>query len=550
MSRLSIAIILIAGLVAGWSIPPRRLADGSNYVVMADSLWVDGDLTYSAEDLKRARALHFADVPNGLFLTKQDWGYTYGKPALYPLLTTPFYALFGVRGFFAFNGLLLAALVLLGADILRHRLDRARAFLASAVVVGFSVTPAYVHWIDPFLLFSVLVAGAVAAYRRGLPAVCGALLAALVSCRVPYGALAIAPLGLYALGRRWRALGSFALGGFAVMALLLGFGRFASGQWSPYTGERFYYGAAFPYEKEGAITEVGRPVSIHVRPEWPGAYALARSNAYFFLGRFAGVLVHYPTLLACLLWSRTWDREKVLWLFALIASCEAIQLALPDNIMGGAHTLGNRLFVMLPLAMVFVDFVRWCPYRALATAALLLIAAPLVRSPLQLSLRPGQKMVDAPYRYLPFEWTQARFVDYPARFPGMFALTHNQYSWEQGGVWTRSGTTAEFVFFASPPSAPRVRLTARESGARVSDGGTPVAAQWKSGQELEITLAHPVVTYRERRGARNEVSVYHLSITTDGGPPAEARDGGGDHRSLGVFVRPVPTPAPAELLRR
>src|SRR5262249_47132260 len=160
------------------------------------------------------------------------------------------YALFGVRGFLVLNGMLLAALVLLCADIVSHRLDWPRAVACAAVVLGFTVTPAYIHWIDPFLFLSVLTAGTVAAYPRGSPAWSGALMAALVSSRAPYLALALAPVALYALARQWRALAHFAIAAVAVGALLLGIASLATGRWSSYTGDRFYYVTRFPYDSE------------------------------------------------------------------------------------------------------------------------------------------------------------------------------------------------------------------------------------------------------------------------------------------------------------
>ena len=534
-------LILFAGLAIGLMTPPRRLADASTYVLMADSLWRDGDLTYTPADLSRAVALQFADLPSGLFLTKHPWGYAYAKPPLYPLVALPFYAAFGVRGFFALNGVLLAALVVLGADILSHRLDWRHALFGAAVVFGFSVTPAYLHWIDPFLLCSALAAGSVAAYRRGRPGWCGALLAALASCRAPYLALALAPLGLYTLGRHWRALALFAAGALVVGALLLGTTRLATGQWSAYGGERFYYESAFPFQLGHDEPEIGSRAALDLYAvRWPGVAELARSNLYFFLGRFAGVLVYMPTLLVCLLWSRWWDREKLLWLLALLAACEAIQLAVPHSMIGGRHALGNRLFILLPVGLVFVDFLAPCWLRVLATALLLLVAVPVVQAPVYLSLNPGRQMLDVPYRFLPFEWTQAERIAFPFPFPGMAGLTANQYEWERdAGVWTRGGTTAEFVLVRESSDVPRVRLWSLLPAARVADGGFPVALQWQPGAYMDVTLSHPVVTFRDESHEGTELAVYRLTITTDGGTAAAAMGRRDDSRSLGVLVRPL-----------
>ncbi len=530
--------MLLAGLVVGLLTPPRRLADASTYVLMTDSLWADGDLTYSPADLARAQAMHFAELPNGLFLIRHSWGYSYGKSLVYPLVAVPFYALFGVRGFFALNGVLLAALVLLGADILSPRLEPRSALAVAAVVMGFTVTPAYLHWIDPFLLCSVFVAGAVAACRRGHPALTGALLALLAASRLPYATLGLAPAALYVAGRRWRWLARYAIGGIAAAALVFGAQRLASGEWEAHGGDRHFYASAFPYQlgrDEPELGGVSRLAVDGIARLSPAE--LIRDNAYFFGGRFAGVLVYFPTLLACLAWMRRWDREKAIWSLALLATCEGFIAAEPHNFFGGNHALGNRFFVLVPVALVWVDFVAWHWWRVAVTAALLALAIPVIEAPVYLSLQPGRQMVEIPYRYFPFEWTQALRIAYPFHLPGLGALTANQYDWEGDGVWTRGGTTAEFVIIRAVGDPPQVRLWSFLDGATVLDGSVPAAVRWQPRTDIEVPLSHPIVEYYDDQTAKT-FAVYRLTITTESAtavPTVGARD---DNRMVGVFVRP------------
>jgi hypothetical protein len=106
-------------------------------------------------------------------------------------------------------------------------------------------------------------------------------------------------------------------------------------------------------------------------------------------------------------------------------------------------------------------------------------------------------------------------------------------------VWTHGGETAEFVFVRSPAAAPRVRLRSYTPSARVSDGGVPVALQWQPGQDLEITLSHPVAAYHDELSGGAEVAVHHLTVATDVGILAATLGNRADRRSLGVFVSPV-----------
>jgi hypothetical protein len=507
---------------------------------MADSLRYDRDLQYEPRDFTRAERLRFGGLPRGLFLLKGPRGYSYAKPFLYAVVNAPFYAVLGVRGFTALNGLLLATLVLLGADILTHKVEWRVATFGAAVVVLFSVTPAYLHWVDPFLFSSCLVAGAVAAYRRQRAALVAVLIVMAGYVRFPYLLLALAPALLYCLDRRWRDLTRFVIAAAAAGLVLLVIGHLIYGQWSPYTGERFYYPDLVPYQA-ASDGEIGVPWSRTAALEgwhWPTVRELAQSNFYFFFGRFAGVFVYYPTLLVCILWMQRCDREKVAWLGALGAACLTLQILLPHNPFGGSGALGSRLFVLLPVALVAVDCIEWNPLRLLATAPLLLIAVPVLRAPVYFSASPGLQMLEFPYRYLPLEWTQASMIRFPFSFPAMHALSANQYDYEpSGGVWTIGGTKAEFVFIRPAGSPVTLRLTSLLPAARVTDGEAAIEMRFSAGVENELTLAHPMATFRDENQGFREFSVFYLTVETQSGVRPSAVEGG-DARYLGVFVRP------------
>jgi len=539
--------VLLAGLVVGLLTAPRRLGDASTYVLAVSSLYADGDLTYAPADLARAQTLQLDDLPNGLFLIHRDGQYVYGKPFLYPVAALPFYAVLGVRGFMAMNGLLLAALIVLGADILSHRVAWRQALLISAIAFGFTVTPAYLYWIDPFLLCCALVAAAIAAYRRDRPLLAAIPLALLAAVRAPYALLAITPAAVYLLSRRWRTLAYYVGGVVLVAAMLFGVEWARTGSWAAYTGDRFYYVSAFPYQRGPDEPEVGIPSAVDVgRIQWPGLVDVLRRNGYFAVGRFAGVLPYFPTLLACLVWSRGWNREKWIWLVALVATCQALQLAMAYNPFGGRHALGNRLFVLLPVALVWVEAVRPTRWRLAATAVLLAVAVPVVGKPFYLSLHPGRQMLDVPYRYLPFEWPDTPNINFPFQLGDMGALTANQYHWEDGAVWTRGGTTADFVMFRRYDQQVRIRLWSLLPDARVIDGDVLLPLDWQPGRDIDIVLSHPVAHFLDDRGGGDRYDVYRLRIATDDGTPASSVGSRNDNRFVGVLVRPLPHPPPAQ----
>jgi hypothetical protein len=134
---------------------------------------------------------------------------------------------------------------------------------------------------------------------------------------------------------------------------------------------------------------------------------------------------------------------------------------------------------------------------------------------------------------------------FPFEFSGMAALTANQYEWEGDGVWTRGGTTAEFIFVRRSDDAPRLRLWSFLPSARITDGGAPASLSWRPSTDMELALSHPVVTYRDESHLGTEFAVYTLTIAADSGTFAYSVGSRRDSRYVGVFVRPSPAaPSP------
>lgn len=546
--RASLVALLLAGLAIGFVVPAHRLADASNYVMMADSLWNDGDLAYEPKDFARARRLAFADLPAGLFLVEHPGGgLTYGKPPSYALAALPFYAVFGVRGFFVLNGLLLAAVVTIGASLLAERLRWRHALPAAAVVIAASVTPAYLYWIDPFLFTSFLVAAALLAWQSGQPVLCGALLAALGSVRAPYLLLGAAPVLLAVVGRQPRRLADLALGALGFAALLAALTSLAGGDLLPYVhARRWAYGQAVPFLHGADDPGQGRPVDhgSHLDPAtWPGAADLALSNLYFWAGRFGGILPYFPGFFACLLWTRHWRSGRTIWLVATIGVCIALQVILPHSFQGGGFALGNRYFVFLPVAFLMVDRRTFGRIRAIVSAALLALAVPIAIAPGRHSTHAGSQMLEAPYRWFPFEWTQAAAIRLPVRYPGrVFAITDRQHAWEpaRGGFWTAGDSRSELVFVRKGEGPPAVRLSSRLSRAVVYDGTERSEITLAPESEVAIELRHPMARYVDTSHPDvPRVTVYRLVVEAPGGfRPSDRGDSEDDHH-LGVFVRPV-----------
>jgi hypothetical protein len=431
----------------------------------------------------------------------------------------PWYAALGVHGFFVLNGVLLGVLVLAGAALVAPRTGWRIGFGLAIGVHALSIGPVYLHWIDPFLTLSTFVALGVLAHGRGLVVASGAAFGALASYRFPYLAPAIVPLVLHLGAGRRRAAVRYVTAAAATGLALTAITVASTGQWSSYTGPRFYYPTTAPYED---AADPGIPFSRDGLLEaWrpPAATTVATGLAHFLVGRYGGIALSFPTFFACLLWCRRWDRERRLWLAAVGGFALLLELAIPHNRIGGQHAVGNRFFVLLPLALVFVDRIRRPRAgRLAASMALVLPVLPVVSAPVLHSLAPGRALLAWPRRLFPFEWPLAEHVSYPARFPGLYALTAHQ-SARDGTLETTAGRAAEFVLVRPRDVAPRLKLwSPTPTTARVTDGGSTRTLA-VNPEPLEILLTRPMSVHRDEYGARGEVAVYRLAIESEAHDP-------------------------------
>jgi hypothetical protein len=213
-----------------------------------------------------------------------------------------------------------------------------------------------------------------------------------------------------------------------------------------------------------------------------------RNLAYFWLGRYAGVVLYYfPAFAAIVAFLALGPRTTAGWL--AVASLALSYLfyvwAIPDNWYGGGGTIGNRYFLnLLPLAIFLIPRGReWIVAAAGLAGALWL--APIFVAPIAHSLRPGDHAMRLPFRLFPPELTMLNdlsiFTD-PWRKKRPFGDTEGDpkvgrradprayylYFPDDGtfgrderegvpGFWLRAGADAEVILRAHEPVR-RVRV--------------------------------------------------------------------------------------------
>jgi hypothetical protein len=626
---LAIVLVLVA-LAAATDLPVvsegEFWGDGATYYGMAWSLARDLDVRYEGRDLERVRE-EYPSGPQGLFVKRTSGALTldlaggfpwfrrvrpdegrlyYAKAVAYPAVAAPLVAIVGTRGLLVTNALALGLTLWLGYGVLRRR-DVSPVWSLATVVVLFlvTVTPIYLFWPAPELLGLALVTAGLAAWFSGRPLLSAVLFGVAGYVKWP-NLLMAAPLGFEPLvggwhDGRWRG----ALGGLresvrrgVVMGLsivaLLATNVALTGELNYQGGVRKTFYDRFPFDERGTTfdsaghwmtTESLGPLVAERDDEGASERtgpARARIEiweslfwnlGYYWVGRFAGALPYFGTaVVALLLFLLVGPRSRAGWL-ALVAvglSALAYIWIIPDNWYGGGGTVGNRYFLNILPAFLFLvprGRERWIAAGGALLAAIFLV--PVLLSPVSHSRRPGDHATRGPFRLLPAEltmlndlsvftetWRKKRpygFVGNPQRHadPDSYNLyfmddgTYGKERYgERTGFWLRSGARAEIVLRAFD-LAPVRRVVLRLTGGPLGDI-VSVRRGWSServsvgpGQSHEVALSVArglryydtflhVIHLRSRRGALladgRSVGAF-VEIRLEMGPPfASAAD--------------------------
>lgn len=507
--------LLLAALLAGAisldrSTWPSLMGDEATYLMAAESLAWDQDLTYTRADYDRFVA-HWDSPPEGLILQSDDQGFTmvYGKPPYYPLYLAPFVRLSPTRGAGIANAMLLALIACVVAVILGRKIGEA-APLWVAVFLFASVTFTYVFWAHADLFLMCLVALALSLVYSGGPPLrehltemyadmeledpgrfalrwlaVGALLAVVALSRPFYGTLLLPACLAIPRNRRLPGLAALFGGTLFTCLILVGINHFVFGQWTSYGGERlgFYSRTGFPLVElspdEWPQLVGQRGSGSWIEPEKRTPYSFdgrltSYNLLYFAAGRSVGVLPYFlPLLLGFFAYRHERGRWSLLVAAGLAMAC--FLYVRPFNFYGGGASIGNRYFLPVYPAFWFLAVRRrppWLPMLIAAAAALAIF--PLWKDPLAFprSADGGYRHVSPLARqYLPYETTQDHLKP-----SGAEDFTHH-------GLWIK-------------PLGPEVRASGGEKGWITSRPGATVELLVGSSRALrglELEVAEPGV---------------------------------------------------------
>jgi len=517
----------------------------TTHVLMAQSLWEEGDLVFARPDLRRAYQT-WNEGPAGLTLLTLDGGRTvrYAEPIPWALVAAPAWALFGAAGLPLLNMALFLGMLAVAARLFpeSNPLFLGGFFFASAAF-GYVFRGSPEVFLMACLFFALFLG-------RRQPAAAGALLAAASLHQPTLALLGVALVADLALAGRRKGAALLIVAGALTFGLLAAAQWKMTGVWSPADpGEgipRRSFEADFPLETSQDVWQ-GYGQGGYLDTD--GLRLLARNAWYFLAGRHAGLIPWFPfAALALALSAR--DRSRR-WLLAAMGAVVLAGLLLdPHGWHGGREALGNARLAVLYPALLFLPArlpSRWSLVPAYAAAGLWTVVATagaIVPPP------PATGEIPT-FRALPLELTLAwQLPGYALSLTGggqgLWLVPRSTF-WvderRRDGIWVRGASTSEIVI-VSGPELRRVSFRARS----LSDDNEMV---------VESSVERVVVRF-DSEGKRNGAPVslalepaatglglvpkgseriYRFTLTvSDGIIPARRLPGNQDPRYLGIFL--------------
>lgn len=490
-------------------------AGEATWLMQAESLARDLDLTYTRADFDRATLRRRADPPD-LALASGSRGrrIVFDRPFPYALWLSPFVGLWPQTGAAVANGLLLMLAALAAARVLWPRVGAWTPWWIAVLVFASAAFGFVVPATGEVFLLAVTVAGLALLIPSPRPCaragtcafLAGALLAIPLASDGLYGVLLAAAWWVPAREERPAARRGLALGAAAMLAAVLLVHALAGGGFflAP-NGFRFTAATGYPLVDFPAAewSETLR----HLHQHDAGAFSWDPelrlwSFVDLLLGRAIGLVPYFAPLILILAGgSARGFRRPIVAAAAVWAA--AIVLLRPFDVAGAASGLANPLFLPVYGALWLVLDERRRPWRFVAgTAAALLVAWPLVggwwRTPEVVAAArgdaPGHESAAA-RRWLPYETSQRWRLGGPAaEHGGLTVEAVGDAAWvevRRQRVVLDGGVSELVISAPRPLSAVRVDFEEAAAGELRVRGGTiePAADPAAPGRAASVALA-------------------------------------------------------------
>ncbi|MEA2558612.1 MAG: hypothetical protein QOH06_116 [Acidobacteriota bacterium] len=557
---LALSLLGLAAATFRLRLSPAPVGDETTHVLMAQSLWEDGDLLYGQPDLRRAYRT-WNEGPAGVTLLTSDGGRTmhYAEPIAWALAAAPAWALLGAAGLPLLNMALFLGMLIAAARLFQEPNPLSPLFLGGFFFASASF--GYVFRASPEVFLMACVFFALLLWRRARQqpepswslAGAGVLLAAACLHQPALALLGVAVAADLLLAGRWKGAALLITAGVLALGLLAVVQRNMTSVWIPaYPLEQIQrrsFEKDFPLE---TTEDVWQGYGKYRYLSTDGLRLLPRNVWYFLAGRQTGLIPYFPfALLALALAAR--DRSRRL-LLAGIAAVVLLWLLLdPHRWHGGKETLGNARLAVLYPALLFLPGRlpgRWSfipSYAAAGLWTLIAVAGAIVPPPPHTGEIPT-------FRALPLELTLfgGGQPGYALRvWPGgqglwwvpraTFWVDENRLD----GIWVRGASTSEIVLVSTHELTEirfRARSLAEDNELIVESGAERVLVRFDSegkrnGAPVSLALEETAsqLGVFQKGGGSERIYVFTLTVS-DGIIPARRLPGNPDPRYLGVFL--------------
>jgi hypothetical protein len=310
---------------------------------------------------------------------------------------------------------------------------------------------------------------------------------------------------------------------------------------------------------------------------------LGNNLKWYFVGRYSGLVAYFAPAVFAMVAFLVGARRRPLWQWLVFGSAVAqillFVISLPYTWFGGGGSVGNRyfmgaygifLFLIPPIASLGVSIIPWIVGA--------LFVGKLVINPFVSSFRPGSYADAGPLRMLPVEISNindlpintdrtARVVWFganPGHPPGIkdpgfqiYFVDRNAFSEAGEGVeekifWVKGESRADFLIKTVPviqtdgTIRPARRLTLTFSAgphpvtvkARVGGRDEEILVPAEDARQITFALDEPFI-YMDKEDNKPRF-VWSASISASSGfVPSFHSPGSGDHRFLGIRVKPL-----------
>lgn len=534
-------------------------SDEASYYSITQSLVHDFDLKYTPQDCRRILA-EFPAGPVGLHLKRTPDGIYYAKSFAYPLAAAPFYAVFGVRGFLLFNGLMIFAVILMGFLLLNRYYPSSQSLTSAIIFVAASVVPAYLWWMtaDLFNFFVMFAALFFFFYPFKRPAFfyLSSIFFSFAVFSKPWIITAAGIIFLILLRKKqWKRFIILSLLCLLVFGLFIIFFYSQTGELSYKLfqgGERRQFSPKVLYKDPGIRFEDG--VSMSFDNYWNRIRLTPRiilNNVFYFLfGRFTGMFIYFSSaffLLTLFFFQRKEPDDWFVFSAIVITSLVFVTLA-PDNYFGGSGSIGNRYFFNIFPIFFFLGFKNRLFKFTLAPALISLVfLSGIYFDSHYHAATPRYAGLSFPINLFPPEKTQylslptnenprafGQHIRTGASSYQLFFLNDNFHTVEGDHFWSKGSLTCElFLVAEGQPKTFEITLETKARDNRITFSIDHIARNLmlQPGRNYTIRFDHidglPIGT--ERR-------IYHIRIKSSRSSigafenPETDRDG----RDLGV----------------